>query len=77
VEDAVPKISEEKLIAIQVRLFETDLKYLRSLYGDSFGVNKAIRTIVRSFVTQSRARAAQIIDEKERHDTTQGTDTDV
>lgn len=58
----MPKITDEELEAIQVRLFKKDLDYLRSLYRGSFGVNKAIRQIIRTFITQTQASAARMID---------------
>lgn len=58
----MPKITDEKLEAIQVRLFQTDLDYLRSIYKGSIGVNKAIRGIVRAFVNHTKATSAEAID---------------
>lgn len=65
----VPKITDEPLEAIQVRLFQKDLNALRKLYRGSFGVNKAVRTIVHAFVTQTEARANAAIDELEANET--------
>jgi hypothetical protein len=64
----MPKISDEPLEAIQARLFKSDLDYLRSLYSGSLGVNKAIRQIVRSFVTHTKAEANKAIDETEKRE---------
>ena len=61
----MPKITDEELVAIQLRLFKKDLDKLRKLYGGQFGVNKAIRTIVRSFITQAEEKANKIIDTAE------------
>jgi hypothetical protein len=61
----MPKISEEELELIQVRFFKKDLDYIRRLFGNDLGVNKAIRSIVRSFVVNSRAKADKAIDEAE------------
>lgn len=61
----MPKIGDEPLEAIQVRLFKKDLDALRRLYKGSFGVNRAIRTVIHSFVTQTEARANQEIDKME------------
>lgn len=58
----MPKITDEELEVIQVRLFKADLTYLRDLYKGSFGVNKAIRNIVRTFVAHTKASAAHSID---------------
>jgi len=58
----MPKITEEELTALQIRLFTSDLQYLRTLYGKEFGVNKAVRTIVRAFVNQTKAAVAKQID---------------
>lgn len=53
----MPKITDEELEAIQVRLFKNDLDYLRTLFKGSFGVNKAIRNIIRTYVTHVKANA--------------------
>lgn len=58
----MPKITDEDLEAIQVRLFKADLDYLRSLYKGSFGVNRAIRNIIRVYINQTKAAAADNID---------------
>ena len=51
----MPKITEEPLVRIQLRLFESDLAELRQIYSQTIGVNDAIRTIIRSFLTQAKA----------------------
>ena len=61
----MPKITDEELTLIPVRLFTKDLAVLRRLYKGQFGVNRAIRTIVRSFVAQSEAKANATIDASE------------
>ena len=61
----MPRPVDEPLTAIQLRLFKADLEKLRHLYGDTLGVNKAIRNIVRAFIRQTEAKANAIIDAKE------------
>lgn len=61
----MPKITDEPLEAIQLRLFKSDLDKLREMYSGSFGVNKALRTIVRSFLIQTQAKADKLIDQDE------------
>jgi hypothetical protein len=61
----MPKITDEELEALQIRLFKTDLDYLRALYRGHFGVNKAVRQIVRAYIIQAKAHAASAIDEIE------------
>jgi hypothetical protein len=61
----MPKITDKALTALQVRLFKEDLDYLRELYAGQFGVNRAIRTIVHSFVTHTKAEANKTIDRME------------
>lgn len=61
----MPKITDKELTALQVRLFKEDLDYLRELYAGQFGVNRAIRTIVHTFVTQTKAHADKAIDKAE------------
>lgn len=61
----MPKITDEELQPIQVRLFKKDLDVLRRNYAGQFGVNRAIRTIIRSFVAQTEAKANAMIDDME------------
>lgn len=61
----MPKISDEPIEAIQLRLFKSDLDYLRQMFRGHVGVNKAIRTIIRSYVVQTRASADAAIDARE------------
>lgn len=61
----VPKISDEPMETKQVTLFKADLDYLRGLYSSQLGVNRAIRTIVRIWITHSKAKANEMIDEEE------------
>jgi len=58
----MPKVAEEPLVSIHLRLFESDLATLRRLYAQTPGVNMAIRSIVRSFLRQVEATAAAKID---------------
>jgi len=53
----MPKITEEPLSTIQLRLFTEDLDYLRSIYGQTMGYNYAIRTLVRNFVKKAKEAA--------------------
>jgi hypothetical protein len=64
----MPKISDEEMEVKAVHLFKSDLDYLRSLYNGQFGVNKAIRSIVRGWVNQAKTEAATRIDEIESKD---------
>lgn len=61
----MPKISDEPLQNIQATLFKSDLDYLRSLFKGHVGVNKVIRTVVRTYVNQVKAEAAKRIDKAE------------
>lgn len=61
----MPKITDESLEAIQAKLFKSDLDYLRSLFKGHIGVNKIIRTVVRTYVNQVKAQAAKEIDKAE------------
>jgi hypothetical protein len=61
----MPKITDEPLEAIQIRLFQKDLDYLRSIFKGNIGVNRAMRTIVRSYVAHAKATAATLIDQTE------------
>ena len=61
----MPKITDEPLEAIQAKLFKSDLDYLRGLFKGHIGVNKIVRTVVRSYVNQVKAQAAKEIDKTE------------
>ena len=58
----MPKISDEPLEAIQLRLFKKDLDHLRRFYGSNVGVNKVIRNLVRSLVIHNESHANSLID---------------
>lgn len=64
----MPKITEEPLEAVQIRLFKTDLDYLRGLFKGTpdFSVNEFVRSAVRAHVKLVQAKAAEAIDEAER-----------
>lgn len=61
----MPKITDEELETKLVKLFKTDLDFLRTLYTGNFGVNRAIRNIVRAYVTHARAKADAEINSSE------------
>lgn len=61
----MPKITDEELEAVQVRLYKSDLVKLRRMFAKEFGVNKAIRAIVRTYLRQAEAKAAVAIDRAE------------
>jgi len=61
----MPKAVDEPLVAIQLRLYEKDLLFLRQYYGQSVGVNDAIRNLIRSFVKHTQAKADAMIDATE------------
>jgi hypothetical protein len=58
----MPKPMEEPVVAIQLRLYETDLEFLRKYYGPTIGVNNAIRNIIRSYIRHTKAKADELID---------------
>jgi hypothetical protein len=61
----VPKITDEDLVKVELTMFKSDYDVLRRLYKGNIGVNKVIRTVLRSFVRQINARASANIDEIE------------
>lgn len=61
----MPKITEEVLEAAQIKFFKADLDYLRQMFRNNIGVNKAVRQIIRSYVIHAKARAATSIDAAE------------
>lgn len=70
-EAKIPKITDEELVKIQVRVFKADYDQLTVLYGQNgqIGVNAAIRTMVRSNLRQLNAEADRKINEQERKST--------
>jgi len=58
----MPKLEEEPLVLLQLRLYESDVKAIKSLYGSTLGMNKAVRVIVRTFLRQVDAKAKEEID---------------
>jgi hypothetical protein len=61
----MPKITDEPLDTIQLRLFKSDHDTLRRMFAGHVGVNKAIRTIVRTYLRQAEAKANAAIDAEE------------
>lgn len=61
----MPKVTDKELEMVPIRLFKDDLDYLRRVYRDTIGVNAAVRSIVHSFVTQTKAEADKTIDQLE------------
>lgn len=73
----MPRIFEKKLVAIKLRLFEEDLNALRRNYGNEFGVNQAIRTIVHSFLTQTQAKMDKSVDAADKGNLEPDQDIDI
>jgi hypothetical protein len=71
----MPKITDQPLETVLIRFFAEDLEFIRANFGKNLGVNRAVRTIVHTFVTQAKATAATTIDELER--SAELADTDV
>ena len=61
----MPKILDEELVTIQLRLFKSDHEALKRLHGQDFGINRPIRAIIRSYVRHVRAGADAMIDQEE------------
>lgn len=61
----MPKITDKELEKKLVHLFKEDLDFLREQFSGTIGVNKAIRSIIHSFVAQTSAQANATIDEIE------------
>ena len=61
----MPKITDKPLKLIQVRIFEEDYTELRRLYSRDVGVNKAIRAMVHSFLTNTNGNINEAIDKLE------------
>jgi hypothetical protein len=62
----MPKIIDEPLTSLQLRLYTKDLAKLRVLFSSNVGVNQAVRVIVRTYLRQAEAKAAKAIDAIEK-----------
>lgn len=60
--------TNEDMTMISIRLFTSDLEYLRQAYT-TIGYNRTIRTIVRRFVRQCNQADAAIVDLTKEPDT--------
>lgn len=58
----MPKITSEPLVGVYIRLYKKDYAQVKKLYGEEFGVNRALRAILRSFLTQTEAKTRLAID---------------
>lgn len=63
----MPKITDEPLRVIQVRIFDRDYHRLQEMFGGdpSFSMNKAVRTMVRTMLNQLEAKVNAEIDKGE------------
>ena len=62
----MPKISDEPLVAVKLRLFKSDYERIKTIYGSgNVHAAKVIRTIVRSFVRQTESQMRAKVDEVE------------
>ena len=77
----MPKISEKPLRIIQIRIFEEDYQRLRKIYGQGIGINRACRTILHTFLTQTEAKINEAIDKMEAEEPVpkvpESTDNDI
>lgn len=73
----MPKISEEDLQRVLILLFKSDLEFLTEMYGTNIGVSKAVRTMVRTHITQIKAKANKTIDEIESKTNTDTKDLEL
>lgn len=66
-ESIMPKITDEPLRVIQVRIFEKDYQRLQQMYGNdpSFSMNKAVRTMIHTMLNQLEDKINQAIDASE------------
>jgi hypothetical protein len=59
----MPKISDEPLKVIQIRIFAKDDQRLKTLFGGSgVKINKILRTLIRTFLNQTEAKVQARID---------------
>lgn len=61
----MPKISDEPTTKLLAQLYDSDLAYIRSVFGGDRRVNFIIRQIIRTWVTHAKAQAALNIDARE------------
>lgn len=52
----MPKLSDEELLRIQVRIYKRDHARLTALFKDNIGLNEGIRKIIRLFLNQAEAK---------------------
>lgn len=55
----MPRTESEPLKRIHLWLYESDVDKLQSLFKNSMGMSRAVRTIVRKFIKQIEAASAQ------------------
>ena len=68
----MPKITDEPLVKTEQTLFASDYEVLKRLYGGhrGIGVNKVIRTLVRTYVRKIGETSTASIDQIESLDVT-------
>lgn len=63
----MPKITDQPLKVIQVRIFERDYQRLQEMFSSdpTFSMNKAVRTMIHTMLNQMEARINSAIDHQE------------
>jgi len=52
----MPRLSDEPLLRMQVRIYRKDHARLSALFGDNIGLNEGIRKIIRLFLDQAESK---------------------
>jgi hypothetical protein len=57
----MPRIESEKVVRKHLHVYEDDWTWLEATFGESIGISKAVRTIIRKFRQQAEAKGAQTV----------------
>lgn len=60
----MPKLSDEPLLRMQVRIYKRDHQRLVNLFGENIGLNEGIRKIIRLFLDQAESKIQSEINKK-------------
>lgn len=64
----MPKITDKPLRRVIIRVFDEDYQKAKELFGPNIGLNKAWRTAIHAFMTQTEAKIRAKVDEMEGDD---------
>lgn len=50
----MPRVEDEEIQRLHIQLYSEDVKILNDIYGDSIGLSRAVRRIVRAFIEENK-----------------------